>query len=662
MRTIRRAVHMDFHTMPDIPDFGRGFDADKFALTLEQARVDYITFFARCNIGYSYFDTQVGLPHPFCDTNLLGEVLNACHRRDIAVAAYLNAGLDHTWADLHPEWNVLREDGSILHGDRTANFFRSMCYNSGYRDHLKAEVEEVLARFPTIDGIFLDCMVPVSCYCPACLDRMRAEGIDSSDPTAVELYATRVRTAVTEEIRAIVPEGKFLFFNGSFQTGAPFPSMVKNQTHHEIECLPTAPFWAYDTFPAYVAYARNVFDQVVFMTGRFQENWGDLHGLRPREAMEFDCYYALAQGAVTSVGDHMHPRDFLEPAVYESIGAIYRDLEKTEPWTLGSKPLAEVGVLFPLDENRTEADKAALSDALAGAARLLGELHLQFDIVDDSMDISRYRLVILPDLVRLEKGLAEKLSTYLASGGTVLSSGHAGLTPDGSGFALPEWQFRCKGDDPWTRGFYRLNEGVAPDHPALTTAIYQTGIAMEAESGTEVLAAYWKPYFNRHWDGHQGYFYIPADSPNGDAAVARAGQVTHICFPLFTAYLKTAAISYKLLLKNLLGHYLEKPLIVGELPSYARVSLTSRPEGGPTLLHILAYCPEFRAMLPALEEGIPLRDLELAVHWGKAPLQEKAPSRVYEIPSEAPVSYDFDGEYVRLHIPKVDGHAIIALE
>ncbi|MBP1993878.1 hypothetical protein J2Z66_005665, partial [Paenibacillus eucommiae] len=34
MRLIKRAVHLDFHTLPNIPDFGANFDAKQFARTL----------------------------------------------------------------------------------------------------------------------------------------------------------------------------------------------------------------------------------------------------------------------------------------------------------------------------------------------------------------------------------------------------------------------------------------------------------------------------------------------------------------------------------------------------------------------------------------------------------------------------------------------------
>ena len=52
-----RQIHLDFHTGEHIPNIGSEFDPEEFAATLERARVDSITCFARCHHGWIYFDT-----------------------------------------------------------------------------------------------------------------------------------------------------------------------------------------------------------------------------------------------------------------------------------------------------------------------------------------------------------------------------------------------------------------------------------------------------------------------------------------------------------------------------------------------------------------------------------------------------------------------------
>ncbi len=677
MYKFQRAVHLDFHNMPGIPDFGNDFNPGEFARTLADAHVGWITFFARCNIGYSYYETATGLKYPGCRHDMLGEVIQACHALGIGVAAYLNAGLDHAFADLHREWTVLNKDGTELTGDRTGNFFRSMCFNTPYRGHLRAEILEVLAQYPGIDGFFFDCMGDFPCYCPACMDAMKLAGVDTKEDDQVKLYFARLRGQVADEIRALLPEGKTLFFNGSFLSGSPFPGMAPARTHQEIECLPTAPDWGYDTFPAAVAYTRGLLKQIVFMTGRFQTEWGDFGGLRPGPAMEFDCFYALAQGAVCSIGDQLHPRGVLEPAVYEEIGKIYRQVEAVEPWTADAKGIADIGVLFPLDHTRPMESQKELQTALTAAARILCELKYQFDILDDTFDLAGYRVIILPDCIRLSDTLAIKLNTYIRFGGKVLSSGTSGLrekmlsnvtpglrekasnknfgpAPEEDSFASKYWPFVCEGPDTWDNGYFTVDPANLPGIAKMPLAIYTPGILLGADGPFEVIADYWKPYFNRHWDGHQGYFYIPYDQPTGQAAIVRTASVTHVCFPIFSSYLSTMAIAYKQILAGLLRHMLPDPLVKTDLPSFARVGLTRKAPY--TLLHLLAYCPEYRATRPALEEPIRLPDIDIQVKMGHMPGQ------VYLLPDRLPVSYTYSQGYVQLKLPTIEGHAIVVLE
>ena len=167
IKSMNNALHFDFHTMPNIKNLFGNFNAEEFAKSLSEAKVRYINFFARCNIGFSYYDTKVGIKYPGLERDILKEVLDACHKYDIGVTAYFNAGLNHEHCYLHPEWMTLDREGRIIRGDRTANYFRTPCYNTGFFEHLKAEVLEVVNNYD-VDGIFLDCMAPRACFCPNC--------------------------------------------------------------------------------------------------------------------------------------------------------------------------------------------------------------------------------------------------------------------------------------------------------------------------------------------------------------------------------------------------------------------------------------------------------------------------------------------------------------
>jgi hypothetical protein len=95
MKEIKRAVHFDFHTMPGIDDFGENFNAEEFALQMKEANVEYVNFLARCNIGYSYYQTKTGTPYKGMKGDMCREIVAALKKHNIGITLYLNGGLNH---------------------------------------------------------------------------------------------------------------------------------------------------------------------------------------------------------------------------------------------------------------------------------------------------------------------------------------------------------------------------------------------------------------------------------------------------------------------------------------------------------------------------------------------------------------------------------------
>ena len=111
-----RQVHLDFHTSEAIPGVGEAFEAQEFARILLGAHVNSVTCFARCHHGWLYYDSQ-RFPeriHPhLVNKNLLREQIDTCHARGIRVPVYITVQWDLFTANAHPEWRVLRPDGSF---------------------------------------------------------------------------------------------------------------------------------------------------------------------------------------------------------------------------------------------------------------------------------------------------------------------------------------------------------------------------------------------------------------------------------------------------------------------------------------------------------------------------------------------------------------------
>ncbi|MBP1994522.1 hypothetical protein [Paenibacillus eucommiae] len=655
MRYIKRAVHIDFHTLPDIPDFGANFDAKVFAQTLKDAKVEFINAFAKCNLGYAYYPTEVGVTHPHLDFDMFGQTVEECHKLGIGVTAYFNLGLDHEMARKHREWTIVNKEGQVIYGDRTEHFFRNMCLNSGYGDYMLDMIKEVLDRYP-VEGVFLDCinMHPYPCYGNECNEDMVERGMDPLNDEQVLAFSRLQTLEYCRKVKELVGDDKFLYLNGLL-----FGESQGLSTHAEIECLPG--LWGYDFFPAQVAYARNLGIQVFYMTGRFQASWGDFGGLKTKASLENDCWDAISNAVTTSVGDHMHPRDGLDQAVYRMVGEVYTELEKYEPWTDHAKAVAEIGVLVPVS--------GVISNYHNAAVRLLGELKYTYNLIDERMDLTPYQVIILPDELTVSPVLKAKLEQHLAAGKGIISSGYGGLNPEKTAFAVEAWNLDYDGEDPWNASYFTMLEPTSGDIPDMPHAVYKQGILMQLREGASMVADYIQPYFNRHWDGFHGYFYTPPEKSTGRPALARSGNVFQFSFKIFSAYHQYAMVTHKNMVKYCLEQLLASPLIKCEnISSSSRITVTQKEH--MRIIHIKATQPEKRGNYNVVEDWQALSDGVVYLRSGEdgkegnanGGKEDTGVKAVYLAPSKEPLAYEHVNGYMRIALPKVEGYAMVVVE
>ena len=659
MRKFHRAVHFDFHNMPGIYDINRDFDAAVFAQRLADAHVDYINFFTQCNRGFAYYPTKVGIPYPGLKRDLFGDILRECHARGIGVTAYINVGLMHEQQRLHPHWNHMDKEGRI-HQDpeNNPNFFRTLCYNQPeYHDFLMAMLKEICEY--DIDGLFCDCTEYFPCHCNQCTADMIALGMDPKDESAAAAFSQILLRRVFEEIKALLGPDKYLYLNGM-----PYHSYRDLHTHVELECLPGG-HWGYDYFWRHAAYARNLQKTRVYMTGRFKSGWGDFGGYKGKTSLEHDVYDALCNNFLPSVGDHMHPAENINADIYKDVGEVFGRVMQYEKYTDGAEYQADIGVITW--------SSGYLGDEYAGLARMLGELQLGFDIVHADMDISRFKLVILPEGTFVDAMLKEKLKAFITAGGKVLSTGTGGLTaPENwppvvqsrfftaadfpvldTGFALEEYELECLGADHSNSAYFtfrKLPEGTA-DMP---WSMYNEGILMKAKKPDHVRADYVKPYVDKHWDGQHYYYYTPPEKATGHAAAAVTGPVAHICFNIFTAYNRMAMKEHKLLLKQLIDELLPNPIVkaVSGIPSTARVTLTGKDDY--KLLHVKVTFPERRGEFTVVEDHVTLK--------ADAVVKVRGEYRtVCRLPKLMPMESYIENGYTVVTLPEITGYDMFVL-
>lgn len=649
----KRAVHLDFHTMPGIDDLGSEFNGKEFAATLKDAGVQYVNVFAKCNLGFAYYPTNAGIVYPGLKRDLLGEMVEACHKEKIQIAAYFNVGLSHEHALRHRDWCVVNKMGQVYQFDKMNHWFRTMCFNSGYRDTILQMIDEVLAAYP-VDGLLFDSMNMPPCYGAECISKAGDLGLNPKNDADMRTLAFQNSLDMKDAIEKLTAERRqdiFMYFLGIESCYQP--------THQELEVLPQGG-WGYDYLPSTIRYIRTLGKPYYTMTGRFQKSWGDLGGLRPEAALTHDCLSSVINAGGCCIGDHLHPRCKLEPAVYKMIKNVYSKIEQLDKWTDNAKAEAEIAILAPwLNGNHPEAGRGGT--AVRGYSRMLVELKQQFDVVNADASLDKYSLLILPDVVRLDEKLTGKVQNFIDNGGSVISSAWSGLKPDSFDFALPCYKeaISCQGDESFNYTFFHANKDAAQDIPEMGVTIYDQGVAVNNVAAQQ-LASLSKGYFNlQDWDYNHEYLYIPEKEPIGRPALTRFanGKVCHFSFPLGIAYFNQAATSYRTLLRNTLRMLLPTPmLILNNFPSFGQATITS--QGHRKILHLLAYVPEKRgAVMEIVEEPAIALNVQAKVR-----LDGFIPSRLYLAPSQQDIPYTIEDEYACFTIPVVEGYQMTVME
>lgn len=650
-----RQIHLDFHTSERIPEVGGDFDALAFARTAKEAHVSSMTVFARCHHGWLYYDSKEfpELVHPnLKNKNLLLEEVRALHAQGIKAPVYITVQWDYQMAQAHPEWLIRKRDGSH-EGDSflDAGFYQSLCINTGYEDYLRRMTAEVLTLLGCeLDGVFFDIVGVRPCLCAACRRKMRAAGIDANDEVAVRRFAAasmnRFKHDMTKLVRSYSPDCT-IFYNAG-HVGPCTKESAADYTHFELESLPSGG-WGYQHFPVTARYARKLGKDCMGMTGKFHTAWGDFHSLKNQAALEFECFRMLSYGFAISVGDQLHPTGVLNPATYRLIGSVFSQVEQLEKWARPAVPVSEAALVTSEDpeyEHRVPED-------VYGAAQMLEELAVQFDIIDPDMDFSGYKLLILPDSLRLMDAQQEKLALYVSAGGHVLSAGGGGTDVSGNYPAC--FGVTAKGPQEVYPDFIVaagvLADGLMKDNEYV---IYEQGLSAVAKEAQPLLFAR-APYFARSGEHFCSHRYTPSAKGEAYPVAFENGSVLSFSHPLFTQYRKNAPLWCKTLVQNALDRLLPERFITHDGPSTLSVQLLYLPEKQCYALHVLSYIPVRKsADMDTIEERTKVRDLTFQIR-----LPDGGQIRAAKVVPDGTGLSVHDGTFT---LPLCDGYAIVELD
>lgn len=658
-----RQIHLDFHTSECIEGIGSRFSRENFKAALQAGHVNSITLFSKCHHGWSYHPTEVNLPHPHLCCDLLDEQLAVCEELGVRTEIYISAGLSEQYAVRHPEH--LRRDKNGYGGnfDTEAGYHR-LCFGTAYLDQLAAEIEEMLTRYKgRFDGLFLDIIGMVPCWCPDCVKGMKERGLDPESDADAWKYARviydRYTDRVAEVVERVIPGLPIIHNDG----GAIFQGRdiaFRNQGHFELESLPTGG-WSYDHFPRAAAYARTLGRDFLGMTGKFHTTWGEFGGFKHPNALRYEAALANACGARCSVGDQLHPDGEFDLATYQLIGAAYAEVEAREPWLTGSTLTADIGLLSA--ENFRRICPNALPDGNLnpdlGANRIMLEGHYLYDILDPEADFSKYRLLILPDTMEIPEGeLRDKLNAYLACGGKLLLTGKSGTY---EGRFVFDFGVDFGGEGQSRPAYLRPCFDLAPNgQTSYVTYSRNYDVTLREGFDGEVRGLKVESYFNRAPRRFCSHQHTPYDRDKTSPAAVVTAQIGYIGWEIFTEYADKGSVHVKYAVLDIIDRLLgDGKTLATDLPSCGITSVAVKAtENGTQLIHQLVYAiPKVRG------NGIEIiEDLPFTPNVTCSLATPTTPKRIYLAPAMIDLPFTYENGRVTYTVPSFSCSAMVVVE
>lgn len=653
-----RQVHLDFHTSEKIPGIGSRFNKQQFQEALKTGHVNSITVFSKCHHGWAYHPSEANEMHPHLDFDLLAAQIEAAHEIGVKTPVYLSAGLDEKLAIRHPEWLVQDKNNQTtwVKSFLSPGYHR-FCMNTPYLDILTEQIKEVCENYDA-DGIFLDIVGVIPCYCTNCIQTLRAEGKDPSDENAVMELAERTYANYTKRCREAIDSvkpGLPLFHNaGHIRQGR--RDLAHMNTHLELESLPTGG-WGYDHFPLSARYAQTLGMDFLGMTGKFHQSWGEFGGFKHPNALRYEASLSAANGAKCSIGDQLHPTGEMDMATYKLIGAAYQELEEKEEWLDQVTPVADVAVLsfeaYTGTFGTGQVGKNTKTDA--GAVRVLLEGKYLFNVIDAEADFNEYKVIILPDEERITPSLKEKLDAFLARGGKLLASGKSGLYDDKDAFAY-DFGVDYVGESAYNPAYIRPLFEMECLYDA-AYIMYSQGEVTALTTG-EMLAKQENPYFNRTAEHFCSHRHTPNSEEFAGPGMSQGKDGIYINWQVFTEYAEKGS----LILKRLVAFALDK--LLGEnitlktnLGAQGVTTLMEQKEQNRYINHLLYAVPVKRGEgIEIIEDIMPVYDIDVTLNL------PKEIKNIYLAPQRTPIPFDCKNGKVSYTVEKIDCHQMVVLE
>jgi hypothetical protein len=462
-----RRFLLDMHVPDWDESFLRRFDPEHFLDLVSQAGVATVTVPSNGHHGLAFWPAVTGPRHGAAGAEtFLPRLLDGAARRGLGrVVYYCTTYVDWYW-EAHAAARIVDEAGVSrkvsMPGWPYPRRFAICCLNDpGYRSFVAAQLTELASRYE-FEGMNLDMMFwPGVCYCASCAARFRQDTgepipriIDWADPLWSRFAALR-RDWLAEFIEQAT---------GAVHAHQPAVRVTHQSQMYTQEWVfggsaRLADCTAWLAADLYRDHGELSFDFKLFhglsRIRPFEQisswSWPDVHEhVLTRSPAELDDLASLAvmhDAAITFL-DQPDPDGGLTEHMYPVIGPINERLARLEPF-LGGEPRADVAIYvsfeagfdhdhdgqpvraagYALEPGGLVSGPTAHRRAARLAAAALQAGCVPFSVITRRQlaDLSRWQVLMLPNVTVLDDTEIETIRDFVAAGGGLYASGRTSL-------------------------------------------------------------------------------------------------------------------------------------------------------------------------------------------------------------------------------------------
>jgi len=616
-----RRIHMDFHTPEIEPDVViKSFNVKDYVATLKGAQVNSLVTFAKDHHGNSYYNSRLGHKHSGlpANTDMMGEIIDECHKNDIKVLSYFSVGWLTTVEKNHSEWMERDINGNKMgtSGKPETRTWNCICLNSPYVEQIVIpELKEIATNYNP-DGIWIDIIENNPCYCDWCKAKYKQQYNQEypNENAKVKAFAVRTRVDFIKKCRTAIKSIK------------PGIMMSYNTAGRTKELIPYVDFLILETHPG-APWHKGAWTQALLTykflqqynmpwetcTSRFIHGWGGWDD-QTTENMMTNAARIISHGGVVNLGDQTYPDGTLDKELYKKIGIAFSFTKEMEKWCIGAKQFPNIALFtsdFDIYSNT--------NSNYFGAVKILNEKHWHFDIINESAidRLKDYKCIVLSNIGEISDKLGDAFKKYVSEGGTLLATGNTSLSKTSNSFKLSEiFGAQYKSPGQFSIGYLQLNDLVAQN--TRRSALLVPGRFNEIIPSEKaiVLSKLVNPIFEPKPE-ELLMFRNPDLSPPGKEAKTPAiicnsfgkGKTVYVAAPIFDVFWDQSQWYLKDVANNLLNYLM--PVKNIQLDASATVELNVTQKDNKLIVHLINYNTQRETY--QVEELLPAYNVELKV-------------------------------------------------